>query len=190
MTKSTKKAVRAAAPLSEVTRSDAVDIRDLIVFKLSRVATLNDRIGQRLISECVNLSLREFRTLATIGYLGMATATVLARESFLDKAQMSRIISVLVEKQLVQRSGSPRRGGVLHLTGAGEALLEKGLDFAHHQNERLVDGMPAADVVRLLGLVDDLLELAQKRYHEIQDETSGIVHALQAARRAEAKAGQ
>ena len=190
MTKSTKQAVKLAAPISDPNGRAVADIRDLIVFKLSRVATLNDRIGQRLISECVNLSLREFRTLATIGYLGMATASVLARESFLDKAQMSRIISVLIKKQLVQRSGSPLRGGVLHLTEAGQAVLEKGLDFASHQNERLVDGMPAGDLDRLLELVDDLLELAQKRYLEIQEETSGIVHALQAARRADAKTGQ
>ncbi len=32
---------------------------------------------------------------------------------------MSRIISVLIEKQLVQRTGSLLRGGVLHLTEAG-----------------------------------------------------------------------
>ena len=179
---------RQAAPGSGVERRDSRDIRDLIVFKLSRVATLNDRIGQRLISGYVNLSLREFRTLATIGYLGMATVSVLARESFLDAAQMSRIISVLIEKELVQRTGSPRRGGVLHLTEAGAAVLEKGLDFADHQNQRLVDGMPAEDVTKLLGLVDELLELAQKRYHEIQDETTGIVHALQAAQHSDAKA--
>lgn len=176
MTKSTSQtAIKAKAT--------ALDIRDLMVFKLSRVATLNDRIGQRLISEHVNLSLREFRTLATIGYLGMATASVLARESFLDKAQMSRIIAVLINKQLVQRSGSPRRGGVLHLTDTGKAVLEKGLSFAHHQNERLTAGMARQDVDRLLELVDELLELVQQRYGEIQDETSGIVHALQSARR-------
>ncbi len=42
--------------------------------------------------------------------------------------------------------------------------------------------MPAGDLTRLLELVDDLLELAQKRYLEIQEETTGIVHALRAAR--------
>ncbi len=49
-------------------------------------------------------------------------------------------------------------------------MLEKEAGFADHQNQRLVDGMPAEDVTKLLGLVDELLELAQKRYHEIQDE--------------------
>lgn len=146
------------------------DIRDLIAFKLARVATLNDRIGQRLFSQQMSLSLREFRTLATIGYLGMASASLLAEESFLDKAQMSRIISVLVAKDLVERVGSRGRGGVLQLSAAGRELLADGLAFATRQNNLLVAGMPEQDLTRLMQLVDDLLVLANQRYHELQDE--------------------
>ena len=153
------------------------DIRNLIVFKLARVSTLANRMGQRLISQELGISLQEFRTLSTISYLGFATMTTLARERFLDHAQVSRTVRSLIAKDLVERVGSGTRGGVLRLTEKGQDLVETGMPFAAKQNERLVAEMPTEDIETLAGLVDDLLEQAKRMYAEVNGEMSELVPA-------------
>lgn len=151
------------------------DIRDVITFKLARVTTLNDRMGQRLFSQELGLSLREFRTLATVSYLGMATTTALARESFLDHAQVSRMVAALVARGLLERLGGGTRGGVLRLTEAGARMVEDGIAFAARQNRRLVEDMPAGDIETLARLVDDLLGHAQAMYAKVNGEITSLV---------------
>ena len=106
------------------------DIRDLISFKLARLTSLNDRLGQRLFPQEFGITLQEFRTLAIISYLEYASVTSLAMESFRDPGQISRIVSNLIEKGLTERVGANRRGGVLRLTEAGRTLVRQAVPFA------------------------------------------------------------
>lgn len=162
-----------------MTKSNAPanDIRDLLAFKLARVTTLSDRIGQKLISQHLGVSLREFRTLGTIAYLGMPTASLIARESFLDHAQVSRIIAGLIGKGLIARIGGTERGGVLELTEDGRALVENGMPFAQQQNTRLAKDMPEEKQAELLALIDELLGHAQQVYRDVNGEIAGLIPA-------------
>lgn len=153
------------------------DIRNLLAFKLARMTTLSDRLGQRLISQKLGISLREFRTLSTISYLELATMTALAHESFLDHAQVSRMVTALIAKDLVERIGGGARGGVLRLTDKGKQLVKTGMPFAAEQNKRMVADMKDEDIETLAGLVDDLLRHAQHMYGQVNGEITGLVDA-------------
>lgn len=153
-------------------------ISDLISFKLARLTTLNDRIAQRLISDRFGLSLREFRTVATIDYLGSATTAVLARESFLDHAQISRIVAGLIKRGLVERLGSVGRGGALQLTQAGKTLMRVGVSFASHHNDRLIAELSPEDRTSLFRLMDLMLHSAQERYAEVNGEISDLARGF------------
>lgn len=154
--------------------ADAIDIRDLISFKLARLTTLNDRIAQKLVSDRFGLSLREFRTLGTIDYLGTATTSALARESFLDHAQVSRIVARLIARGFVEREGTVTRGGALRLTEAGVDLLSDGVPFAAFHNDLLLAELVPTDQAALLRLADLLIENAKASYAKVNGEISNL----------------
>lgn len=139
-------------------------IYELITFKLSLLGTAHDRIGQRFISEHVGLPLREFRTLAIIDYLDPATVAEVARESFLDHAQVSRAISKLVEQGYVSRGRGVSRGGTLALTDKGKSVVRKGLPYATFLNQRINEGISQEDREAFFRVVDTLLDWNHRRF--------------------------
>lgn len=120
------------------------------------------------------MSLREWRTLATIAYMENASTTSLARAGFLDKAQISRIVAKLVGEGLIQRIGAESRGGVLQLTEKGKRQHKEGLLFAKHHNDRLLTPLSGDEVAQLWSLLDRLMVEAQRRYREAKDEVSEL----------------
>ena len=150
------------------------DIRDLISFKLAQLTTLNDRIAKRLVSGRFGLSLREFRTLGALDYLHTATTSVLARESFLDHAQVSRIVARLIGRGLVERVGAVTRGGALRPTKAGTALIRNGMAIAARHNDLLFSNLSYADQAALLRLVDRMTANAKASFAEVNGEISTL----------------
>lgn len=146
----------------------------MISFRLARLTTLNDRIAQRLVSRRLGISLREWRTLATLSYLVEATTAELARESFLDHAQVSRMAGGLVDRGLVRRSGRSGRGGVLRLTEAGSELVAKGMPHVAHYNDLLTAEMTETDRAGLYRLLDELMALATRRYQDVGGEIANL----------------
>ncbi len=73
--------------------------------------------------------------------------TDLARLAGLDKGQVSRVVSGLVERGLVLRAvdASDARGVRLSLTRAGRRLYDGLIAAATERNQALLDALPAAE---------------------------------------------
>lgn len=154
------------------------DVRDLVSFQMAAFTTINDRIGQLAFAERYGITLREWRTLATIAYLQPALTTAVAHESFLDKAQISRIIAKLVDDGLVARIGlngaASSRGGALELSARGTKLYKEVLVFAKELNGVILAPLTDREIEQLLAMLDRLVAKANERYLEVQGSVGSI----------------
>ena len=121
------RSARAPTPLSDLT------IRDLISYRLSRTASLMSRGAALRYRREFDVSLGEWRAVALLAAGARQSLMQLARAAALDKAQMSRVVTSLVERGLVERGlverglmqrdgAAGRRSGALSLTSAGRTL--------------------------------------------------------------------
>jgi DNA-binding MarR family transcriptional regulator len=103
------------------------EIRDLLSFKLHRVANLLSRGAELRYRREFGVSLWEWRTIA---FLGRSQEPMslgqLAEAANIDKGQMSRVVAGLTKRRLVLREVHPGdgRGIRLTLTRAGRRIYD------------------------------------------------------------------
>src|SRR5947207_4534732 len=108
-------------------RSSMTEIRDLLSFKLHRVANLLSRGAELRYRREFGVSLWEWRTIA---FLGRADEPMslgqLAQAASIDKGQMSRVVAGLTRRRMVLREAHPGdgRGVRLTLTKSGKRVYE------------------------------------------------------------------
>lgn len=105
-----------------------ITIRDLISYRLSRTANLMSRGAALRYRREVDVNLGEWRTLALLAQQdGPLSLTRLASHAGLDKAQMSRVVTALVDRGLILREMSPEnaRANKLSLTRTGRATYRR-----------------------------------------------------------------
>ena len=109
------------------------EIRDLLSYRLHRVANLLSRGAELRYRREYGVSLWEWRTIALLGAaaeplsLGhLAQAAELAGSAGIHKSQMSRVVSGLAGRRLVARSSNSAdgRGVQLALSKAGRRLYD------------------------------------------------------------------
>lgn len=118
-------------------RAAAVPITDLLSYRLHRVANRLSRSAALRYKRDFSVSLGEWRTIALLGARSPQTLNRLARLAGLDKAQMSRVVSGLNERGLVQRELGAGRTTQLTLTPQGEDVYAGLIGAANERNERL-----------------------------------------------------
>ncbi len=96
---------------------------DHVPFQLLLLAKVIDRESARQLQNEHNLSLAEWRVLAFVGTTGPASASEIGNAGEIDRAEISRAVSKLVEGGLVERSPSKenRRRLIISITDKGEA---------------------------------------------------------------------
>ncbi len=102
------------------------EIRDLLSFRLHRVANLLSRGAELRYRREFGVSLWEWRTLALLGASAPQSLGHLAQAAGIHKSQMSRVVSGLAERKLVARSSNSAdgRGVQLALSKAGRKLYD------------------------------------------------------------------
>ena len=90
-------------------------IRDLLSYQVSRTANAMSR-SAALRYAAYGVTLQEWRTLALLAAGGPLGLNELARAAGLDKAQMSRAVSALIARELVQKRWSEAGGRATSLT--------------------------------------------------------------------------
>ena len=113
-----------------------MSIRDLLSYRLSFLAGLNDRSGHAHMTETFGLTLGEWRVLGNIHDLAPLTLSDLGRAMFLDKGQLSRMVAALVERGWVRDTPSTtdRRTAALSLTVAGLRQHDRIVAYARERN--------------------------------------------------------
>ena len=103
------------------------EIRDLLSYKLHRVANLLSRGAELRYRREFGVSLWEWRTIALLGRSDEPMSLVqLAKEATIDKGQMSRVVAGLAKRRIVLREAHPGdgRGVQLGLSKAGRRIYQ------------------------------------------------------------------
>src|SRR5262245_18445421 len=113
------------------------EIRDLLSYRVHRVANLLSRSAELRYRREFGVSLREWRTIALLGAADAPQSPGhLARAAGIDKGQMSRVVSGLVKRRLVLRAAHSRDGRGVRLTPSQNGLkVYKGLIRAAGQRD-------------------------------------------------------
>jgi DNA-binding MarR family transcriptional regulator len=103
------------------------EIRDLLSYRVHRVANLLSRSAELRYRREFGVSLWEWRTIALLGAADAPRSPGdLARAAGIDKGQMSRVVSGLAKRKLVVRDANDADGRGVHLSlsKAGRKLYD------------------------------------------------------------------
>lgn len=142
-------------------RAATVPITELLSYRVHRVANRLSRSAALRYRRDFSVSLGEWRTLALLGARSPQTLNRLARLAGLDKAQMSRVVSGLHERGLVQRELGAGRTSQLTLTAEGEEVYAGLIAAANERNERLLNCLTGEELEVLTRALDKIEGVAR-----------------------------
>lgn len=98
-------------------------LEGFLPYRLNRAAAVASKHFSRIYRAEFDLTVPEWRVLATLGHLGSATATEIGRDSAMHKTKVSRAVASLQRRHWVTRAVDERDRRLEHLalTSAGKA---------------------------------------------------------------------
>jgi len=154
---------------AKVTAASSDSRRDrLVAPRVMTLGTLIKRNATTAYRHELGLAHNEWRVVSIIGLEGPLSNNELAERLGLDVGQLSREVTGLVGRELVvrQRVGRASR---IELSARGAEAFSRLMVIARERDRRLLGGIPDADRVRLLALLDELIVRAADMLHEQQD---------------------
>lgn len=152
---------------------DFVPISELLSYRLSRTSSALSRSAALRYRREFDVSLGEWRAIALIASDPTLTLNRLARRAGLDKAQMSRIVSKLTQRDLVNRTAGSGRTSQLALTEAGTKVY-RGLIAAANERDVTFRGVLSPEegevLVRALDKLADLALSLERQERDRADQ--------------------
>jgi DNA-binding MarR family transcriptional regulator len=147
-------------------------LSELFSYRLNRLAYVSSRIAAGINESRYGVGPREWRIIALLGASAPMSLNALARASNIDKSQVSRTVSDLIERGLIKRSADEQdaRGIRLDLTGAGRTLYKKVFPAAVARNETLLEVLSPEERGMMEGMLDKLTAHALDMLNELKDE--------------------
>lgn len=138
-------------------------ILDALNFRLARIVAMNHRLGQRTMRGNFGLSLTEWRVLGVASALEPAVFHAVCDKLFMDKAQVSRALKVLVARALIAAEPDPEDGRqlVLRLTPAGRALHDRALAVSRARNEADLQDLSPEEVRIFFELLERISKVVE-----------------------------
>ena len=139
-------------------------IRELLSYRLHRVANLLSRGAEMRYRREFGVSLWEWRTVALLGGAAEAQSlNELARAAGMDKSQMSRVVAGLTKKKIVVREtdANDGRGIRLSLTKSGQWLYRKLIGAAAERNSTFLGCLTAKERAALDAIMAKLAHEAR-----------------------------
>jgi DNA-binding MarR family transcriptional regulator len=134
-----------------------------------RLSVLSNRISQdiaRLYSARFNLTITEWRVMAVLGHEGGLSANTVAERTAMDKVAVSRAVSALMGKKILNRQTDPAdaRRSSLKLSAKGYGVFDQIVPLALAYERRILASLEPAEQSQLLAILDKLeaAELAEK----------------------------
>jgi DNA-binding MarR family transcriptional regulator len=144
-------------------------IRELLSYRLHRVANLLSRGAELRYRREFGVSLWEWRTVALLGGAEEPQSlNELARAAGMDKSQMSRVVAGLTKKKIVVREtdANDGRGIRLSLTKSGKTLYEKLIGAAAERNDAFLGCLTAKERAALEAIMHKLSNEARTLIHD------------------------
>jgi DNA-binding MarR family transcriptional regulator len=139
-------------------------IRELLSYRLHRVANLLSRGAELRYRREFGVSLWEWRTVALLGgALEPQSLNELASAAGMDKSQMSRVVAGLTKKKIVVREtdANDGRGIRLSLTRPGKTLYQKLIGAAAERNSAFLGCLSAKERASLEAIMTKLAHEAR-----------------------------
>lgn len=145
------------------------DIRDMLMYRISRLATIGDRTGQLIISRKFGLNVGDWRVFGIIHALEPVTLAGLAQELYLDKGQLSRTVSGLMQAGLVSQraSESDRRQSYFETTAKGRRTHADVLAYIVRRNAELLGSLDRAEQGEFFRLLDKVTATSARSYDDL-----------------------
>jgi DNA-binding MarR family transcriptional regulator len=157
---------------SPTPRAQPSQLSELFSYRLNRLAYVSSRIAAGINESRYGVGPREWRIIALLGASAPMSLNALARASNIDKSQVSRTVSDLIERGLVKRSADEQdaRGIRLDLAGPGRTLYKKVFPAAVTRNETLLDVLSEDERALMEDMLDRLTAHALEMLNELKDE--------------------
>ncbi len=130
---------------------------------LGKLIGLVNHHKERLLTQYLmplDITPAQFKVLATMQFDGMKSPAEISKLLAIDCGSMTRMVERLVKKSLLEKQPNPedKRGVLLILTPAGEALLYQCIEVIENDVSPLLIGdLSAQEVKQLSGLLERLL---------------------------------
>lgn len=118
-------------------------LEDFLPYRLSVAASRVSRLFAQRYAEDFDLSIPEWRVLATVGRFGTLSPSAVGESTAMDKVKVSRAAGTLVARGLLRQSADPNdgRGRLLRLTRKGATLHNNVVPLARELEAVLAEGL-------------------------------------------------
>ncbi|MFD0886790.1 MarR family winged helix-turn-helix transcriptional regulator [Streptosporangium algeriense] len=151
---------------------DLAPIAELLSYRLSRTSAALSRSAALRYRREFDVTLGEWRAIALIASDPTLTLNRLARRAGLDKAQMSRIVTKLTERGLVNRTAGSGRTSQLALTEAGVEVYRGLIQAANERDTAFLAVLSPEEREVLVRALDKLADLALDMERQERDHTN------------------
>lgn len=139
-----------------------------------RLSLLSNRVSQSIADQYAarfGLAITEWRVMAALGRYPELSANQVATRTAMDKVAVSRAVSRLVERGLLQREmhDNDRRRSVLALSAAGYTVYDEVVPMALDCERRLLEHLTDAERATLDSLIDRLMDVGVVRLEDGAD---------------------
>ena len=144
-----------------------LDLFRFVPFRLNRLAAEVSAALSVEYQQRYGLDIPEWRVLATLGFrVGPCSAQYIAHCTRTHKSTISRAVTALMKRQLVERveNADDRREFALRMTRKGKALYEKLIPRLLRREQEILSCLSAQerrDFAALLGKIESSLDLVQ-----------------------------
>jgi DNA-binding MarR family transcriptional regulator len=148
--------------------ADPTEHDELLNYRLKRLVKLGGAPAIRLCEGRYGVTRRQWRMLAALVERGPLSPSMLAEVVQQERAIVSRLVTELVSKELVQRSehAGDRRRAELVATSAGHRLYNELFPLLAQINRRLMMALNASEAAMLDRVLDKLTARARQIHAE------------------------
>ena len=139
-------------------QNPSLNLKEFLPYRLSIVTNRISASFARLYSEKFGLSIPEWRVMAVLGQQPGLSADDVCSETEMDKVPVSRAVTKLLNKGLLERdfSGQDRRRSILHLSEAGYGMYAQIVPLALSYEAELKTALTDEEQSQLEKLLDKL----------------------------------
>lgn len=139
---------------------DLLKLERFLPYRLVVAATLASRALARIYGRHFGIGIPEWRVIAMLGQFDRLTARDVGELSHMHKTKVSRAVSELAERGLIDRTPNrdDRREAFLSLSVPGRRIYDQVAPMALAFEKRLVDDIPAAEMQAFERVLSTLTE--------------------------------
>lgn len=133
-------------------------LKSVLTFRMSQLQNNINAHASSLLKAHTDLSLSEWRIISTIHMWEETTPAKLARETQMDKGQLSRKLKNLISKQYVGSTSndSDGRQQILSLCPKGKAVYKQLLPIMRQRQDDLIENISSEDLAIFNQVLDQL----------------------------------